>query len=153
MPWRQWYALTGGSTIGPAAPGNAPKNEFPLGVGERLHNRNFNPYFCAFDSPVRTATLTAKWQGNPLQVPISPLRGPELKKMTKTNAGNVSILEWPQEAARLQGSDEPSFGHAGSNLCLDFHGDPKRAGLVVFSDGNHHMALEECPLYTRKQTF
>ena len=76
-----------------------------------------------------------------------------MKKMTKTNAGNVSILEWPQEAARLQGSDEPSFGHAGSNLCLDFHGDPKRAGLVVFSDGNHHMALEECPLYPRKQTF
>ena len=29
----------------------------------------------------------------------------------------------------------------------------KRAGLVVFSDGNHHMALEECPLYTRKRTF
>ena len=76
-----------------------------------------------------------------------------MKKMTKTNAGNVSILEWPQEAARLQESDEPSFGHAGSNLCLDFHGDPKRAGLVVFSDGNHHMALEECSLYTRKQTF
>ena len=27
---------------------------------------------------------------------------------------------------------------------LDFHGDPVRARLVVFSDGNHHMALEEC---------
>ena len=33
--------------------------------------------------------------------------------------------------------------NAGSNPCLDFHGDPKRAGLVVFSDGNHYMALEE----------
>ena len=120
------------------------KTNSPSGVGERLYNRNLNSFFCAFYSPVRTATLTAKWQGNPHQVPISPLGGPKLKKMTKTNAGNVSILEWPQEAARLQGSDEPSFGHAGSNLCLDFHGDPKRAGLVVFSDGNHHMALEEC---------
>lgn len=34
-----------------------------------------------------------------------------------------------------------AWHHAGSNLCLDFHGDPLRAGLVVFSDGNHHMAL------------
>jgi len=28
-----------------------------------------------------------------------------------------------------------------SNIVLDFHGDPLKAGLVVFSDGNHHMAL------------
>jgi hypothetical protein len=32
---------------------------------------------------------------------------------------------------------------AGSNLLLDFHGDPKAAELVIFSDGNHHMALKE----------
>jgi len=38
---------------------------------------------------------------------------------------------------------EPLFVHAGSNIVLDFHGDPNRARLVVFSDGNHHMALEE----------
>lgn len=31
----------------------------------------------------------------------------------------------------------------GSNICLDFHGDPLRARLVVASDGNHHMALQE----------
>lgn len=64
--------------------------------------------------------------------------------MTKANTSNGKTLDWPQEAARLRGKDEPSFAHAGSNLCLDFHGDPQRAGLVVFSDGNHHMALEEC---------
>ena len=64
--------------------------------------------------------------------------------MTKANTSTGKILDWPQEAARPRGKDEPSFSHAGSNLCLDFHGDPKRAGLVVFSDGNHHMALEEC---------
>ncbi len=67
-----------------------------------------------------------------------------MKEMTRVKTENRSILEWPQEAARLPGRDEPSFGHAGGNLCLDFHGDPKRARLVVFSDGNHHMALEEC---------
>lgn len=33
--------------------------------------------------------------------------------------------------------------HSGTNICLDFHGDPCRAGLTIFSDGNHHMALEE----------
>ncbi|MEE8352144.1 MAG: substrate-binding domain-containing protein [Rhodospirillales bacterium] len=38
---------------------------------------------------------------------------------------------------------EPLFVDAGSNIVLDFHGDPDRARLVVFSDGNHHMALEE----------
>jgi hypothetical protein len=31
-----------------------------------------------------------------------------------------------------------------ARVCLDFHGDPVRAKLVVFSDGNHHMALGEC---------
>jgi hypothetical protein len=31
----------------------------------------------------------------------------------------------------------------GTNLILDFHGDPAKAQVVVFSDGNHHMALEE----------
>lgn len=32
----------------------------------------------------------------------------------------------------------------GSNIALDFHGNPHRAKLVIFSDGNHHMALEGC---------
>jgi len=52
-------------------------------------------------------------------------------------------LNWPDEAARPAKRDEPHFNQAGSNICLDFHGDPQRAKLVVFSDGNHHMALEE----------
>jgi hypothetical protein len=33
--------------------------------------------------------------------------------------------------------------HPGSNILLDFHGDPANADLVIFSDGNHHMALGE----------
>lgn len=37
----------------------------------------------------------------------------------------------------------PFWQHAGSNLLLDFHGDPSTADLIVFSDGNHHMALKE----------
>lgn len=52
-------------------------------------------------------------------------------------------LNWPDEAARPAKRDEPHFNQVGSNICLDFHGDPLRAKLVVFSDGNHHMALEE----------
>jgi len=55
----------------------------------------------------------------------------------------VAGLDWPGERARTT-SDEPVWAHTGSNLCLDFHGDPRRARLAVFSDGNHHMALEEC---------
>lgn len=52
-------------------------------------------------------------------------------------------LEWPNESASpvISGT---TWSHPGSNICLDFHGDPCRAKLVVFSDGNHHMALEEC---------
>ena len=52
-------------------------------------------------------------------------------------------LDWPAESARPDG-DGFRWLHVCSNLCLDFHGDPRRARLVVFSDGNHHMALEEC---------
>ncbi|MCG6872484.1 MAG: substrate-binding domain-containing protein [Gammaproteobacteria bacterium] len=53
----------------------------------------------------------------------------------------MADLDWPPESA---GTPAISAWHqARSNLCLDFHGDPLRAGLVVFSDGNHHMALGE----------
>jgi len=51
-------------------------------------------------------------------------------------------LDWPREWVRER-ADHPVWFHAGSNLCLDFHGDPTSAGLSVFSDGNHHMALAE----------
>jgi hypothetical protein len=54
----------------------------------------------------------------------------------------MSGLQWPDERARRD--DMPAFSQSASNVCLDFHGDPARAGLVVYSDGNHHMALGEC---------
>ena len=52
-------------------------------------------------------------------------------------------LDWPEE----QAGGDPRFSRwfqPGSNMCLDFHGDPVKARLVIFSDGNHHMALKEC---------
>jgi hypothetical protein len=52
-------------------------------------------------------------------------------------------LNWPDETARLDNRKEAPFAQPGSNICLDFHGDPMRARVVVFSDGNHHMALQE----------
>jgi len=52
-------------------------------------------------------------------------------------------LQWPHEGARAPENDAARFAHAGSNLCLDFHGDAARAQVVVFSDGNHHMALAD----------
>lgn len=54
---------------------------------------------------------------------------------------SVTPLSWPAESAAP--SSYPGIALAGSNICLDFHGDPLRAELVLFSDGNHHMALEE----------
>lgn len=54
-----------------------------------------------------------------------------------------AFLSWPEEVARPRQRDDLAFAHAGTNLALDFHGDPLRARLVVFSDGNHHMALAE----------
>lgn len=52
------------------------------------------------------------------------------------------MLNWPTEAT-CKDRDTIEWWHAGSNLCLDFHGNPAQAKLVIFSDGNHHMALEE----------
>lgn len=54
----------------------------------------------------------------------------------------MTSLDWPREVAD-PGRDAFGWAHPGSNICLDFHGDPLRARLVVFSDGNHHMALHE----------
>lgn len=54
------------------------------------------------------------------------------------------VLEWPAEAAVYPGDAVRPFSAHGSNLVLDFHGDPATAGVAVFSDGNHHMALEAC---------
>ena len=54
----------------------------------------------------------------------------------------MSTLPWPPEAARYPEETVRSFVAPGSNWVLDFHGDPCTAGLAVYSDGNHHMALE-----------
>ena len=54
----------------------------------------------------------------------------------------MPALRWPTERAGVPHTAS-SFAHAGSNLCLDFHGDPSCAGAAVLSDGNHHMALEQ----------
>ncbi|MBT4286233.1 MAG: substrate-binding domain-containing protein [Deltaproteobacteria bacterium] len=56
---------------------------------------------------------------------------------------NNEDLDWPEEIC----STEFQYGQWNvprSNICLDFHGDPARSELIVFSDGNHHMALLEC---------
>ncbi len=53
-------------------------------------------------------------------------------------------LSWPPEAARYPDAAVRAFSALGSNLVLDFHGNPATANLAVFSDGNHHMALEAC---------
>ena len=50
-------------------------------------------------------------------------------------------LNWPHEGVRE--IDGNRLVQSGSNICLDLHGDPVAAGLTVFSDGNHHMALEQ----------
>lgn len=55
----------------------------------------------------------------------------------------MTKLAWPYEGALPEDKQKPCFLQAGSNICLDLHGDPLRAKLVVFSDGNHHMALQE----------
>ncbi len=57
-------------------------------------------------------------------------------------AAGVS-LAWPGESARIPPAAAERLLLAGSNIVLDLHGDPIAARLVVFSDGNHHMALEE----------
>jgi hypothetical protein len=55
----------------------------------------------------------------------------------------MQVLQWPEEKVCRSKNDAASWFHAGSNYCLDFHGDPLRSELVVYSDGNHHMALQQ----------
>lgn len=57
-------------------------------------------------------------------------------------AATGPCLPWPREIGHDPGDEGRVFQEPGSNRILDFHGDPIRAGLCVFSDGNHHMALE-----------
>lgn len=54
----------------------------------------------------------------------------------------MAWLNWPVELAT--GLDRPVANYEQiESLRLDLHGDPARAKLVVCSDGNHHMALEQ----------
>ena len=50
------------------------------------------------------------------------------------------VLDWPSETVLDEDKIEQWYQPL-SNRVLDFHGDPIKANLVVFSDGNHHMAL------------
>lgn len=59
------------------------------------------------------------------------------------------MLNWPDEGIFYQGTPE-TWSQPESNQVLDFHGDPLNADLVVFSDGNHHMALEDSLRLFRK---
>ena len=59
----------------------------------------------------------------------------------KTTLSNP--LSWPPEHPWPAAPDDALWSHPGSNIALDFHGDPAHAGITVLSDGNHHMALEE----------
>ena len=63
---------------------------------------------------------------------------------TAANGRPAVTLEWPPEMVTGEAEIE-SWYQPASNHVLDFHGDPIKAGLRVFSDGNHHMALR----YTR----
>ena len=52
-------------------------------------------------------------------------------------------LSWPTELAAPAEPGELIWHDRGSNCVLDVHGDPARARLTLFSDGNHHMALAQ----------
>jgi molybdate-binding protein len=52
-------------------------------------------------------------------------------------------LNWPGESM-LPESQAVKWCQPESNIVLDIHGDPLKAKLTVFSDGNHHMALLPC---------
>jgi len=54
----------------------------------------------------------------------------------------MAWLNWPDEQATPANRELPRFGQYAA-LQLDLHGDPLHAKLVVFSDGNHHMALHD----------
>ena len=54
----------------------------------------------------------------------------------------MTWLNWPLELATGLDQAYPRY-RQNESLRLDLHGDPTQAGLVVFSDGNHHMALAD----------
>jgi hypothetical protein len=54
----------------------------------------------------------------------------------------MTWLNWPVEQASRTDCEFPRH-RQNEGLCLDLHGDPTHSNLVVISDGNHHMALQE----------
>lgn len=56
---------------------------------------------------------------------------------------SLDPLPWPDELPTNLPERITRWQQALSNRALDIHGDPTAADLVVFSDGNHHMALAE----------
>ncbi len=63
--------------------------------------------------------------------------------LTSLSCGVFMQLKWPSENAIDPALPHHTWFHSHGNCCLDFHGDPSVSELRVFSDGNHHMALEE----------
>ncbi|MGB5834558.1 MAG: substrate-binding domain-containing protein [Thiohalocapsa sp.] len=61
------------------------------------------------------------------------------------------MLNWGSEFCEDADAAGAPWHHEGTNLVLDFHGDPARAELCIFSDGNHHMALLEAVCAFRKR--
>ena len=70
-----------------------------------------------------------------------PKCGP-LRCLLLLNSRLRALLNWPDEQETPANSVLPRCGQYES-LRLDLHGDPVHANLVVFSDGNHHMALQD----------
>ena len=60
-------------------------------------------------------------------------------------------MDWSAELDAY-GDELSLWAEPGSNLLLDFHGDPSSAGLVILSDGNHHMALKEVVVHFCNRT-
>lgn len=54
----------------------------------------------------------------------------------------MTWLNWPVELATGLDREYPRY-RQNESLRLDLHGDPVHARLVVVSDGNHHMALQQ----------
>lgn len=54
----------------------------------------------------------------------------------------MNPLLWPLECAN-PALPALNWSHADSNRCLDVHGDPQASEWALYSDGNHHMALEK----------
>lgn len=78
-----------------------------------------------------------------LRDPANSAMEGEIAMRSGTTIGRSVFLDWPEE--RAGGNDHfPRWLQPVSNIGLDFHGDPVNAELVVFSDGNHHMALRDC---------